>query len=109
ISALARSWPAFLHDWHRVARADCVTLVHGAVCNPHAWRNAWLALRGGSRNPGQGNSGGQDESDETHGGTSLWVGLLRPERRSIRISPAPTIVTYVTQTDLFPLPSSSPP
>src|SRR6516165_11989773 len=80
--AWARSWPAFLHDWHRVARADCVTLVHGAVRNPHAWRNAWLALRGGSRNPGQGNSGGQDESDETHGGTSLWVGLSRPERRS---------------------------
>src|SRR5262249_11585141 len=39
--AWARSWPAFLHDWHRVARADCVTLVLGAVCNPHAWRNAW--------------------------------------------------------------------
>src|SRR5215831_7500177 len=82
--AWARSWPAFLHDWHRVARADCVTLVLGAVCNPHAWLNAWLkALRGGAcRNPGQGNSGGQDESDETHGGTSLWVGLLRLERRS---------------------------
>src|SRR5262245_50882239 len=80
ISALARSWPAFLHHWHRVARADCVTLVHGAVWNPHAWLNA---LRGGAcRNAGQGNSGAQDESDETHGGTSLWVGLLRPERRS---------------------------
>src|SRR5215831_7603443 len=66
--AWARSWPAFLHDWHRVARADLVTLVLGAVWNPHAWRNAWLkALRGGAcRNPGQGNSGGQDESDETH-------------------------------------------
>src|SRR6516162_11650686 len=82
--ALARSWPAFLHDWHRVARADCVTLVLGAVCNPHAWLNAWLkALRGGAcRNAGQGNPGGQDESDETHGGTSLWVGSLRPVRRS---------------------------
>src|SRR5262249_4599256 len=40
--AWARSWPAFLHDWHRVARADLVTLVLGAVWNPHAWRNAWL-------------------------------------------------------------------
>src|SRR6516165_2240348 len=82
--AWARSWPAFLHAWHRVARADGVTLVLGAVCNPHAWLNAWLkALRGGTcRNAGQGNPGGQDESDETHGGTSLWVGSLRPVRRS---------------------------
>jgi hypothetical protein len=71
ISALPRSWPACLRDWHRVARADLVTFVLGAVWNPHAWRNA---LRGGAcRNPGQGNPGGQDESGETHGGTSLWV------------------------------------
>ena len=71
ISELPRSRPACLRDWHRVARADLVTLVLGAVWNPHAWRNA---LRGGAcRNPGQGNPGGQDESGETHGGTSLWV------------------------------------
>ena len=57
---------ASLRDWDRVARADCVTLVLGAVCNPHAW---WNGLRGGAcRNPGQGNSGGQDQSDEAHGG-----------------------------------------
>ena len=82
--ARARSWPAFLHHWHRVARADCVTLVLGAVCNPHAWRNAWLkALRGGAcRNAGQGNPGGQDESGETHGG-NLPLGRALTARTTI--------------------------
>jgi hypothetical protein len=44
-----------------------VTLALGAVLDGSlAVRD--LLRRGACRNPGQGNPGGQDESDETHGG-----------------------------------------
>ena len=49
-----------------------VTLGLGAVFDGSlAMRD--LLRRGAYRNAGQGNSGGQYESGETHGGTSLWV------------------------------------
>jgi len=50
-------------------RAVYVTLVHGAVYDDSLAVRDFL--RRGARNPGQDNPGGQDESDETHGGTSF--------------------------------------
>ena len=89
ISALAGSRPACLLDWLRVVGAVHHTLGLRAVCGHGSIRVVRDFLRGGAcRNAGQGNPGGQDKSDETHGRPSL--GSVQPRHTAPIISKSTT-------------------